>query len=75
MAEYIVPKSYLVGEGEIDVELLLAGGALEVDDSFLLILLVLGIVLLLVDRRLLPLGVHVDALAGLAQVELGSLLG
>merc|ERR1719376_447813 len=64
----------LVGEGEVDVRLLLASGALEVDHGLLLLLLVLLLILLLVDRGLLPLGVNVRAFASFPQVELGSLL-
>merc|ERR1719376_196883 len=63
----------LVGEGEVDVRLLLASGALEVDHGLVLLLLVLFLILLLVDRGLLPLGVNVRAFASFPQVELGSL--
>merc|ERR1719376_917886 len=64
----------LVGEGEVDVQLLLAGRALEVDHGLLLFLLVLLLILLLVDRGLLPLGINIGSLASFPQVELGSLL-
>merc|ERR1719460_310424 len=66
--------STLVGKGEVDVELLLTSRSLKVDDGFLLFLFILLLVLLLVDRRLLPLGVNIGSLASFPQVELGSLL-
>merc|ERR550525_1323108 len=62
-------SSSLVSKGEVDVKFLLASRSLEVDDSFLFLL-----VLLLVDRRLFPLGVNIRSLASFPQVEFGTLL-
>merc|ERR1719189_2446124 len=63
-------SSSLVSKGEVDVKFLLASRSLEVDDSFLFLLLVL----LLVDRRLFPLGVNIRSLASFPQVKFGTLL-
>merc|ERR1719189_1948293 len=63
-------SSTLVSKGEVDVKFLLASRSLEVDDSFLFLL----VILLLVDRRLFPLGVNIRSLASFPQVEFGTLL-
>merc|ERR550525_555457 len=67
-------SSSLVSKGEVDVKFLLASRSLEVDDSFLFLLVILLLVLLLVDRRLFPLGVNIRSLASFPQVEFGTLL-
>merc|ERR550519_1563658 len=67
-------SSSLVSKGEVDVKFLLASRSLEVDDSFLFLLIILLLVLLLVDRRLFPLGVNIRSLASFPQVEFGTLL-
>merc|ERR1719209_1442377 len=51
--------STLVGEGEVDVELLLASRSLEVDDGLLLFFVILFLILLLVGGCLFPLGVNI----------------
>merc|ERR1719334_623275 len=66
--------SALVGEGEVDVELLLASRSLEVDDGLLLFFVILFLILLLVGGCLLPLGVNIRSLASFPHVELGTLL-
>merc|ERR1719189_887727 len=65
-------SSSLVSKSEVDVKFLLASRSLEVDDSFLFLLVIL--LLLLVDRRLFPLGVNIRSLASFPQVEFGTLL-
>merc|ERR1719510_2873165 len=67
-------SSSLVSKGEVDVKFLLASRSLEVDHSFLFLLVILLLVLLLVDRRLFPLGVNIRSLASFPQVEFGTLL-
>merc|ERR1719189_141750 len=74
MATTASTSSSLVSKGEVDVKFLLAGRSLEVDDSFLFLLVILLLVLLLVDRRLFPLGVNIRSLASFPQVEFGTLL-
>merc|ERR1719229_1393420 len=64
----------LVGEGEVDVELLLASRSLEVDDGLLLFFVIFFLILLLVGGCLLPLGVNIRSLASFPHVELGTLL-
>merc|ERR1719205_403666 len=64
----------LVGEGEVDVELLLASRSLEVDDGLLLFFVILFLILLLVGGCLFPLGVNIRSLASFPHVELGTLL-
>merc|ERR1719204_1996156 len=64
----------LVGEGEVDVELLLASRSLEVDDGLLLFFVILFLILLLVGGGLLPLRVDIRSLASFPHVELGTLL-
>merc|ERR1719228_2413451 len=64
--------STLVSKSEVDVKFLLTSRSLKVDNSFLLFLFLL--VLLLVDRRLLPLGINIGSLASFPQVKLGTLL-
>merc|ERR1719204_1262421 len=64
----------LVGEGEVDVELLLASRSLEVDDGLLLFFVILFLILLLVSSCLFPLGVNIRSLASFPHVELGTLL-
>merc|ERR1719204_958927 len=64
----------LVGEGEVDVKLLLASRSLEVDDGLLLFFVILFLVLLLVGSCLFPLGVNIRSLASFPHVELGTLL-
>merc|ERR1719204_2119413 len=66
--------SALVGEGEVDVELLLASRSLEVDDGLLLFFVILFLILLLVSSCLFPLGVNIRSLASFPHVELGTLL-
>merc|ERR1719494_1137849 len=66
--------SALVGEGEVDVQLLLASRSLEVDDGLLLFFVILFLILLLVSSCLLPLGVNIRSLASFPHVELGTLL-
>merc|ERR1719167_1984157 len=66
--------STLVGEGEVDVELLLASRSLEVDDGLLLFFVILFLILLLVGSCLFPLGVNIRSLASFPHVELGTLL-
>merc|ERR550525_2140426 len=67
-------SSSLVSKGEVDVKFLLASRSLEVDNSFLFLLVILLLVLLLVDRRLFPLGVNIRSLASFPQVKFGTLL-
>merc|ERR1719228_1039876 len=64
----------LVGKSEVDVELLLPGGSLEVHHGLFFLGIRLFLVFLLVDGSFLPLGVHIRALASFPQVELGTLL-
>merc|ERR1719317_1140155 len=64
----------LVGEGEVDVQLLLASQSLEVDDGLLLFFVILFLILLLVGSCLFPLGVNIRSLASFTHVELGTLL-
>merc|ERR1719370_1315882 len=64
----------LVGEGEVDVELLLASRSLEVDDGLLLFFVILFLILLLVGGCLFPLRVNIRSLASFTHVELGTLL-
>merc|ERR1719204_325006 len=66
--------SALVGEGEVDVQLLLASRSLEVDDGLLLFFVILFLILLLVSSCLFPLGVNIRSLASFPHVELGTLL-
>merc|ERR1719334_1413687 len=66
--------SALVGEGEVDVQLLLASRSLEVDDGLLLFFVIFFLILLLVGSCLLPLGVNIRSLASFTHVELGTLL-
>merc|ERR1719209_2364096 len=66
--------STLVGEGEVDVELLLARRSLEVDDGLLLFFVILFLILLPVGGCLLPFGVNIRSLASFPHVELGTLL-
>merc|ERR1719204_478514 len=66
--------STLVGEGEVDVQLLLASRSLEVDDGLLLFFVILFHILLLVSSCLFPLGVNIRSLASFPHVELGTLL-
>merc|ERR550532_722087 len=64
----------LISKGEVDVDLLLPVGSLEVDNLLLFLLFALFLVLLLVDGGLLPLGIILLAFTGLPHVELGALL-
>merc|ERR1719334_1679336 len=66
--------STLVGEGEVDVQLLLASRSLEVNDGLLLFFVIFFLILLLVGSCLLPLGVNIRSLASFTHVELGTLL-
>merc|ERR1719228_1974604 len=66
--------STLVSKSEVDVKFLLTSRSLKVDNSFLLFLFILLLVLLLVDRRLLPLGINIGSLASFPQVKLRTLL-
>merc|ERR1719204_1709421 len=64
----------LVGEGEVDVQLLLASRSLEVDDGLLLFFVILFLIHLLVSSCLFPLGVNIRSLASFPHVKLGTLL-
>merc|ERR1719228_1577855 len=66
--------STLVSKSEVDVKFLLTSRSLKVDNSFLLFLFILLLVLFLVDRRLLPLGINIGSLASFPQVKLRTLL-
>merc|ERR1719462_835965 len=63
--------STLVGEGEVDVELLLASRSLEVDDGLLLFFVILLLILLLVGSCLFHLGSTSDPSPAFRTLNLG----